>query len=1838
MAQERISNQDQSKEILRKTAEKAKDRLRKEAGEHKEELESILASLRNAAVALDTFRNPKSDPDDTTPLQMRREGLLLRQMAYNQAVLEMATELESTPEFRHSSRQEIIAFITGIIDGCLGTKHVTKKVESLVLPSDVVLEARLEPKKILSPLDETTRELPVIPTKKIDGLTVLPPSGIPIRPPVPTVRISVRPEKAGTVARRNPKIGRSTQEQAGMQPEKKPEETLDQAAEALLRELTEDKTRYDTGTVWMKLRENYRAREKEGDRAVQAFIDALHTKLQGGDLPFFQKLNADLEPVKGAGISVLGEDTDDRNWRVTVENGVVTKTRIATLSDIVTRPKDRVTVPITLRLKPDTEIGDDKLEATWLEIHGQLAESFGLPAETERARITAGMPPLVEVTDPVTAQRVDKRREVEIFQSQIQAKQTPSITVTNADFLILRKNALERAGKSYQPFFRNSVEVVRELEKMKNDDFLGFMAAFAASGKDRIADTIGGVNALFGSETAAEMEKTIRASWGSLNIAKEATSETMGAMLGGGIESMMFFVAAGAAGKAIRLPGALARFASVSSVMPKVPLLVVTVLPGANQAYAQAKGSLEQQVRHDPKLASLSAQERRSYVERWARGSAWFGAVIAVSESLLGLGTVTNRVLNGSQGFLTSAISRAASSPALQQRLTVIMGSPAMQRALQGIRSSEQLGRMGTYAGVILNEAGEEGLQEVIEQFLGNLNQRLLADPEADLSEGVLQSMLLGSVFGVAGRYYAEGANGIASRLERNRPNSDENNPPLQIEVPEEEKDDDKNDFGNKPPPPPPPPPLQQPTAQPVAEISEEEKQKRAEAKAKLIADYQAKQEAEKTPEQLDKERQQARAMMAELARRQREARDRDVQQQPPPDSPEPSPLQVPIQDPGAIERQARETFEKGKAVLESAMVRLVDLMQTIENLKLAGMEAVSQRLSVLVIRLRTLLRGWDESLTNWENRSGRRVTGLASDGVTTVMDILAVLGSVPASVRESWNNGAQGRTETWQAMTDRFRGILATMTAWRELLRRAPKHKEPDDQSPEDNTSQQETAPEPGSPRWLEGLIFVREEEHGDGSFWYRDTGGQEWLMKFGREGRPEYSIEAQARVEGLAQGFYRHFGIIVPETHVMRTTAGKVITVVKKIGGAQDLEESNGHTEALTKLLVLDWFLSNRDGFKNILTSEGGQLVSIDQGGSLMVRALGEYKIPDTLDLKGLLVYAGDPATSIAFNIKSSVARMKNKMYGSFNPSTALAFAQKIGQMSDAEIVAMVEEIALMSGQALGSGFDDIVTLQSKLASMPEGEGRIVVNAMIAAGGEKEYLIRLLLQRRDAVRNFDFKNTGKLDAVKLVLEAEQRQIDNQHADIKRQTREGKLEPGSFDKLVWTHRTDGDALLKILQSGHLYAGDPTEMSNRGANLSYGLSSGYGDVQIYYTDDVVFSQKANYTPRPGNGNTVANLVNISDRQAENLDVATETVQFASGPHGNGVNHIDSQPFLFIGENVENRKIQMMVIPEHITLSKDWPEVLRLLKEQKIPFTVLRTGRSFLEYTGSAAILFDRPNNIDRPIENDWYTIRKIREDLEAIYNVQILNKKQYRHFLMHHLQTRGLVKPGEDYEKAYDRIKMESLQNGIVGERSIFENGQWHSYSSADNHFVEQQFYFNWVAATQHQQQTADIQDKIHTLNNEGAQSLRTLEEQHRRRVEQDDLVRLRNGEAIKTTRIALENFNGQGFEIRIPGGGVMELTQERPGRFILQNKNHPNRFAVIEEGRTILHDQGTSKELQSQKFNLQRRSGVTGDMVGNMFGISSRIRMRISFEVKGNKIVMVEEEDGIYGFMVKRN
>ncbi len=1843
MAQEHASNQDQPKDILRKTADKAKDRLRKEAVERKDELDTILSSLRNAAVALDTFRNPQSSPNDTTVLQMRKDGVLLRQMAYNQALLGMASELASTPEFQQLSRQEIIAFITNLIDECLSKRPVQKKVEDTVSAPDVVIEAKLEPRIISSTgtLGQA-KELPILPTKEFEGLNIPLSSPVLIHPPVKPIQIPLQLKRG--LPRRNPKIGRTMQERAVGHPEKTPGETVDQAAEALLRELTDDKARYDAETVWTKLRENYRAREKEGDRAVQEFITALHTKLQGGDLQFFKKLNADLEPVKAAGISVLGEDTDDRNWKTTVENGVVTKTKIATLSDIVTKPKERVTVPISLRLQPDAEIGDDKLEATWLEIHGQLAQAFGLPAEMERARITAGMPPLIEVTDPQTGQRVGKRREVEIFRSQIHAGETPSITVTNADFLTIRKNALDRAGKSYQPFFRNSVEAIHQLEAMKKDEFLGFMAAFAASSKDRVADTIGGVNALFGSETAAEMEKTIRASWGSLNIAKEATSETVGAMLGGGAESMMFFVAAGAAGKAIRLPGALARFAPVSAVMPKVPLLVVTVLPGANQAYTQAKGSLEQQVRHDPKLASLSAAEKRSYVERWARGSAWFGAVIAVSESLLGLGTVTNRVLNGSQGLLTGAINRVATNPAIQQRLTALMSSPAMQRALQGIQSSEQLGRMGTYAGVILNEAGEEGLQEVMEQFLGNVNQRLLADPEADISEGVLQSMLLGSLFGVAGRYYAEGANAVAGRLGRNPRNPDDNAPPLQSEVPDEEKDEEKKDKVMDPPPPPPPPPVHQSHKnKQVVEKTDEEKRRDAQAKEDLVADYQAKQEAEKTPEQLEKERQQAKEMMAELARRQREGQAANPQ----PTTPD-HPNQAPTPDPDTG-GEAKEPFGKGRVILESALVNVVDLIQAIESLKLSGLETVSQRLSALVTRLGTLVRGWDEALMDWEKRAGRRLAGLASDGVETVTEILAILGSVPASVRESWNKGVQGRTETWEAMTERFRGILATMTAWQELL---PKKEMGDDA--EDPNDTPDPPPDGASETkiilMVEKIVAslrIRLDNLGSGlESILRDANnlvtkiGE--LSVEGLSSAREALVARYAKLQEIWNDLHAEFAAAGPEIQIrLKALLEKVQSMMAEINRqfglladsvAKKEEKPHGLSNTVTEDPVLNRksldYITHQGEFSpqallDFLKSD--PTLAEDYGFGPIVREGYDLETHTrTMMLQFETYFSSHPLPG---GIDIGFLRVVLALHDIGKPNAIRYDGHSKNQHAFTEgyldkylrLLGYTEnEIGIAESIILGDPIGEYLQARARGDAVALDQVCQKIERMRLRSGlsaEDHWNLMLIYYMTDASsyttdaggsptsgtnRVFDFDRPNR--SVRLKPDYQQYledlaarrkalnsdpilKLENAMEEKRRFIDSGKPIPeGFFNELLWTHRTDIGAMLAILNSGHLRSG-----SARGINFLYGQSSNYGDIQVYMKDDV-----ANLAAAPeAQRNIGANLGALQDwrgmryysDQRANL---TDAAQHANYSRSQGSNHVTSQPYLFIGQRVGLEYIQKVIVPEHVTNRPEWGELERSLQEREIPYEIrLGTGHDFLSYIGMGAIFHRSPK--------EKLAYEQIRDGLAAKYKVTISTNEEYLKYLEKHLREIGVIHMDETFERAYDRLNAQGVATGYIRSN---QSGGWMPWTSPENHFREQQDYFR---------ESVDA--------NEGAEvrALRRQQGGHSRSLYMSRVMVA--GVEQFGDRKNIPPTPGKQWELLIPGGHRLrvEVEPSHDGRLEFRV------FMPEESSRYVIIGQGYHRLSRSPNRIMGRSYRLLGQ--SSTFGTTSNVNIEFTLNVEDGQL-----------------
>ncbi len=130
-----------------------------------------------------------------------------------------------------------------------------------------------------------------------------------------------------------------------------------------------------------------------------------------------------------------------------------------------------------------------------------------------------------------------------------------------------------------------------------------------------------------------------------------------------------------------------------------------------------------------------------------------------------------------------------------------------------------------------------------------------------------------------------------------------------------------------------------------------------------------------------------------------------------------------------------------------------------------------------------------------------------------------------------------------------------------------------------------------------------------------YIDKGGQKWYVKF----LPD---QVHIRNELLANLLYRLSGINVPELRLTEID-GKVGLASRWVEGAKELHPVHLTEEAFNNLtieqkrqlwtgFVVDAWLANWDAVssKNIVVLPDGNIMRIDQGGSLMYRAMGEQK----------------------------------------------------------------------------------------------------------------------------------------------------------------------------------------------------------------------------------------------------------------------------------------------------------------------------------------------------------------------------------------------------------------------------------------------------------------------------------------------------------------------------------------------------------------------------------------------------------------------------------------------------
>jgi hypothetical protein len=152
---------------------------------------------------------------------------------------------------------------------------------------------------------------------------------------------------------------------------------------------------------------------------------------------------------------------------------------------------------------------------------------------------------------------------------------------------------------------------------------------------------------------------------------------------------------------------------------------------------------------------------------------------------------------------------------------------------------------------------------------------------------------------------------------------------------------------------------------------------------------------------------------------------------------------------------------------------------------------------------------------------------------------------------------------------------------------------------------------------KWESGLQVVDEHIGGsNGAKKVQDADGKHWALKSYHMRNSEADASNQAKTEFLANSILHTLGVKVPETRLVDNELGGQSVATAWIPNAKSVNPQPSNHEDLRNGYAADIWLANYDSAgmagDNLLEDQAGGIHRIDNGGSLMFRAMGGRKNP--------------------------------------------------------------------------------------------------------------------------------------------------------------------------------------------------------------------------------------------------------------------------------------------------------------------------------------------------------------------------------------------------------------------------------------------------------------------------------------------------------------------------------------------------------------------------------------------------------------------------------------------------
>lgn len=223
--------------------------------------------------------------------------------------------------------------------------------------------------------------------------------------------------------------------------------------------------------------------------------------------------------------------------------------------------------------------------------------------------------------------------------------------------------------------------------------------------------------------------------------------------------------------------------------------------------------------------------------------------------------------------------------------------------------------------------------------------------------------------------------------------------------------------------------------------------------------------------------------------------------------------------------------------------------------------------------------------------------------------------------------------------------------------------------------------APKPEWPESLDGLAHVGSLGGSTGAQLVQDADGKRYVLKRGAN-------PGHLREEATADALYRAIGLDVPQSKIYETPSGpaKLAEFVpgRSLAALKDADPPK-YSAAVAKLkegFAADALLGNWDvvglSADNVLVTEDGRVLRIDNGGSLRYRAQGAPK---------------------GANWSTAVGELASLRSQAVNPSAKEVF----GDLTDAQVVKQIKALAKKRAAILAAAPDDLKsTLAGRLDTM--------------------------------------------------------------------------------------------------------------------------------------------------------------------------------------------------------------------------------------------------------------------------------------------------------------------------------------------------------------------------------------------------------------------------------------------------------------------------------------------------------------------------------------------------------